>query len=99
MYRYDNLQAFDGGPIEVEFDTQGKEITRGLVVINNGAIVKEFLNPVSPLYVELDEEETGKLQYRNVMNFIGYDSLDRKLTFDGQLEFTANKEVYVESNI
>lgn len=97
MYRYDNWQAFDGSPIEVEFDTEGKEITRGLVVFNNGAIVKEFLNPVSPLYVDLNEEETGKLKYRNVMNFIGYDSLDRKLTFEGQCEFTTDKEVYIES--
>lgn len=99
MYRYDNLQAFDGSPIEVEFDTEGKEITRALVVFNNGAIVKEYLNPISPLYVELDETDTGKLKYRNIINLIGYDSLGRKLTFDGQYEFIADKEVYVESNI
>lgn len=97
MYKYDNMQAFDGAPIEIEFDTQGKEISRGLVVINKGVIVKEYLNPTSPIFVDLNEEDTGKLCHNNVMNFIGYDSLNRKLTFDGELQFTAQKEVYRES--
>jgi len=97
MYRYDNLQAFDGEPIEVEFDTDGKEVSKAIFVINNGVIVKEFLNPVSPFYVELNEEETGKLQALNVANLILYDSLNRKKTCDGELKFTTDKEVYLES--
>lgn len=97
IYRYDNLQAFDGSPIEVEFDTEGKEVSRALFVINEGDIVKEYTNPVSPLYVELDETDTGKLKYRNIAKLILFDSLGRKLTLDGQLEFTTDKEVYLES--
>lgn len=99
MYRYDNLQAFDGSPIEVEFDTEGKEVSRALFVINEGEIVKEYQNPTSPLYVELDETDTGKLKYLNIAKLILFDAQGRKLTLDGQLEFTTNKEVYVESNI
>lgn len=95
LYRYDNLQAFDGSPIEVEFDTNGQEITKALIVINNGVIVKEYQNPTSPIYVELNEGDTAKLKYQNVMNFIGYDSQNRKLTFDGELYFRASKEVYI----
>lgn len=97
MYRYDNLQAFDGNPIEIEFETDGKAVSRALFVINNGVIVREFLNPVSPIYVELDESDTGKLQSINVGNLILFDSEGRKKTFDGELRFTTEKEVYLES--
>jgi hypothetical protein len=97
MYKYDNLQAFDGAPIEVDFDTNGKEVSKALFVINRGAIVKEYLNPTSPIFVDLNEEDTGKLCYNNVANLILYDSQNRKLTCDGELQFTANKEVYRES--
>ena len=99
MYKYDNMQAFDGSPIEVEFDAGEKTVSKALFVINRGVIVKEFLNPTSPIYVDLDEEDTGKLCYNNVGNLILYDDLNRKLTCDGELQFTARKEVYRESNI
>ena len=93
----DNAQAFDGAPIEIEFDTDGKEVSRALFVINSGIIVKEFENPVSPLEVELDEEDTIKLQFRNIGKLILFDSEGRKHTCDGTLEFTANEGVYFES--
>ena len=99
MYRHDNLQAFDGEPIEVEFDTGGKPVSRALFVINEGKIVKEYLNPTSPIYVELDETDTAKLVYENVGKLILFDSQNRKLTCEGQLEFTADKEFYVESQV
>lgn len=93
----DNLQAFDGSPIEVEFDTGGKEVSEAWIVFNNGDIVKKYQNPTSPIYVELDETDTHKLKFRNVAKMIGFDSMGRKLTFEGYLEFTANAEVYSES--
>lgn len=96
-YKGDNFQAFDGTPIEVEFDTNGKEVSRALFVINGGIIVKEFEDPASPLQVELDENDTKKLQVRNVCNLILYDSEGRKQTCDGTLEFTVNEGVYIES--
>lgn len=99
MYRYDNLQAFDGEPIEVEFDTDGQEVSEAWFVINEGAIVKKYQNPTSPIYVELDEEDTGKLSFQNTAKLICFDSQHRKLTFEGQLDFTAKKEVYVESEV
>jgi hypothetical protein len=97
MYRHDNLQAFDGAPIEVEFDTEGKEVSRALFVINDGAIVKEYQNPTSPINVELDETDTGKLQHDNVGKLILFDSQGRKMTCDGELRFVAEKAVYIES--
>lgn len=97
MYRYDNLQAFDGSPIEVEFDTDGKEVSKAIFVINHGDIVKEYLNPTSPIYVPLDSTDTGKLHEYNVANLILYDEHGRKLTCCGELQFRAKKEVYRES--
>lgn len=97
LYKGDNLQAFDGSPIEVEFDTDGKEVTEAWIVINEGAIVKKYQNPTSPIYVELDESDTKKLNFTNCMKFIAFDDLNRKLTFDGELCFRAKKEVYSES--
>jgi hypothetical protein len=91
------MQAFDGAPIEVEFDTEGKEVSRALFVINNGAIVKEYENPTSPIYVELDETDTGKLQHENVGKLILFDSQGRKTTCDGEARWFANKEVFNES--
>ena len=98
-YKGDNYQAFDGKPIEVEFDTDGKVVSRALFVINNGVIVKEFENPISPLEVELSEEDTIKLDYRNIANLILYDEQGRKQTCDGQLEFFVSEEVYIESEV
>ena len=97
MYKYDNWQAFDGEPIEIEFDTDGKEVSKALFVINHGAIVKEYTNPTSPIYAELDETDTGKLMRYNVGNLILYDNLNRKLTCDGELQFTVKDEVYKQS--
>ena len=97
MYKYDNLQAFDGEPIEVEFDTDGQEVSKAIFVINHGAIVKEFTSPTSPIFVELDETDTGKLMNYNVANLILYDNRNRKLTCDGELQFTAKNEVYRQS--
>lgn len=97
IYKGDNLQAFDGSPIEVEFDADGKEVSEIWIVINEGAIVKKYQNPVSPIFVELDESDTKKLSSTNYMRLIAFDSLNRKLTFDGVLMFRAKGEVYSES--
>lgn len=99
MYRYDNLQAFDGLPIEVEFDIGDKKASKGIFVINSGVIVKEFLNPTSPIFVELDETDTGKLKYYNIGKLILFDDKNRKITLNGQLAFYADKEVYLESKV
>ena len=97
-YRGDNFQAFDGNPIVVEFETNGMEVSRALFVINSGTIVKEFKNPVSPLSIELNENETKKLNLaKNIANLILFDSQGRKKTCDGTLEFSLNEGVYFES--
>ena len=93
----DNWQAFDGSPIEVEYDTDGEEVSRALFVINNGAIVKEYQTPTSPIYVDLDENDTVKLQHENIGRLILFDAQGRKKTCRGYLAFTAGPEVYHES--
>lgn len=93
-YIGDDWQAFDGSPIEVEFDTDGKTVSKALFVINYGTIVKEFLNPVSPLIVQLNETDTKKLKHQNIAHLILFDEQGRKQTCDGQLDFIACKEIY-----
>lgn len=95
IYKGDNLQAFDGRPVKIEFETD-LPVSKAAFVINNGVIVKEFQNPVSPLYIELDENDTKKLSAVNQANFVIWDSLGRKRTCDGFLNFTANEEIYHE---
>jgi hypothetical protein len=98
LYKGDNLQAFDGKPIEVSLNLdEGEEmpiISKAIFVINNGIIAKTFDNPTFPLEVELDETDTAKLSSRNQANLIIYDSQNRKLTCDGTLTFIAESEIY-----
>lgn len=97
FYRGDNLQAFDGSPIEVYIDTT-KPISKAEVIFNGGSIVKSFENPTSPILVELNEGDTKKLVIgKNVMNLIVYDEHNRKQTCDGALYFTVDREVYIAS--
>lgn len=100
LYQGDNLQAFDGRPIEVTIQLDDGEempvINKAIFVINSGDIVKTFNNPTFPLEIELNEAETSKLSYRNFANLIVYDSQNRKLTCDGTLNFIAKDEVYNE---
>lgn len=99
-YKGDNWQAFDGRPITVELEDLEEDviITRALVVINKGTIVREYINPIFPLEVELDENDTKKLLPTNTMNLIVYDRKNRKMTCDGMLQFRAKTEVYNESS-
>ena len=94
IYKGDNLQAFDGSPIEIEYDTNGKSVSKAQFVINNGSIVKEFNNPISPLSVTLDETDTKKLRATNYGKLILFDSQNRKKTCEGTLIFTASEGVY-----
>lgn len=88
IYKGDNLQAFDGSPIEVEFDTGGEEVSKAEFVINKGTIVKTFLNPESPIFVNLTEADTKKLSLNNYAKLVLYDSQGRRKTCDETLTFT-----------
>ena len=93
IYKGDNLQAFDGGPIEIEFDTEGKEVSKAEFIINKGIIVKTFLNPVSPIFVNLTEQDTKKLGLNNYAKLVLYDTQGRRKTCDETLVFTVKEGI------
>ena len=98
LYQGDDLQAFNGSPIEINLITEDgeplPEISKAIFSINNETITKEFENPEFPIYVELDSEDTIKLSYKNTGRLILWDTSNRKLTIDETLEFIALPEVY-----
>ena len=99
--RGDNLQAFDGLPIEIDIDATEQEkaqIKKAIFVINK-EIAITFINPPFPLQVELDETKTRQLKDTNIGELIVFDSQNRKLTCEGRLIFSSKGEVYNESNV
>ena len=91
IYKGDNLQAFDGSPIEVEFDTGGSLVSKAEFIINKGLIVKTFLNPESPIFVNLTEQDTKKLGLNNYAQLVLYDTQGRRKTCDETLVFTVKE--------
>ena len=91
----DDLQAFNGQPIKITIVNPTDEPVKiAYVVINNGAIVKEYPNPEDVILVKLDSIDTNKLSFKNTMKLIAIDSKGRKRTCNGELVFETNKEVW-----
>ena len=91
----DDLQAFNGQPIKITIINPTEEpIKMAYVVINEGAVVKEFPNPEDVIYVRLNSIDTNKLSYQNSMKVIAIDDKGRKRTCNGELVFETNKEVW-----
>lgn len=98
-YNGDNLQAFDGLPIEVdlEFEDDEKEVSKAIAVFNDGIVCKEFITPTFPLNVNLTEEDTDKLPYHCTMKLVVFDTNTpaRRKQCDGVLEFIIEKGVKI----
>ena len=95
IFKGDNLQAFNGKPVKIDFNADFT-ISKAAFVINNGIIVKEFVNPVFPVYVELDEQDTAKLSKNNQAQLIIWDEYGKKKTCKTVVNFSASEEVYHE---
>lgn len=95
LIKGDNLQAFDGQPITINLvNYKNFKISKAQFVVNRGDIVKEFNNPIFPLKIELNEQDTIKLKFKNSGRLILFDELGRKKTCDGELLFTAGEKIY-----
>lgn len=91
----DDLQAFNGQPIRITIINPTDEpIKTAYVVINEGAVVKEFPDPEDVILVKLNSIDTSKLSYQNSMKLIAIDTKGRKRTCNGELVFETNKEVW-----
>lgn len=92
--RGDNFQAFDGLPIIVDIiatEEEKQEISKAIFVINKGDIQKTFENPVFPLEVEIDENDSKKLKDTNIGELVVFDRENRPLTCNGRLTFTTKE--------
>lgn len=58
-----------------------------------GCITKLFENPQFPLRINFDEEETKQFNFNNVCYLAVFDSMGRKRTCKGKLNFTAQGQV------
>lgn len=92
IFRGDNTSAFGTTFITINIrNPYGLEISKAL--FRCGELVKEFENPVFPLYVNFTEEETKQLAFNNVCYLAVWDTMGRKRTCEGHLKFKTKGEV------
>lgn len=97
VYKRDDTAAFGGILVRIYIhpDEPGVIITKAAVSINYGkgfgadSITKEYENPTFPLDINLDREETQKLQPVNELYLACWDQYGLKKTATGHLTFTA----------
>lgn len=92
IFRFDDTDAFDQ-----DFIIINPKIPEGWVISKAvwraGSIIKEFPNPIFPIKVSLNHEETGQLQSINTCYLAVYDTQGRKQTCLGSLKFMSQAEV------
>ena len=92
LYQGDNTQAFGGNLLKVNArfkDPEGNYVeplpTILEVELRSGCWKKVIQNPVFPLWINMDEKETEKLQIQNTMYMAAKDEFGRKLTCEGEI--------------
>ncbi|MBR2505374.1 MAG: hypothetical protein IKB70_00325 [Bacilli bacterium] len=89
----DDTNAFGFKFLEVNF-AEADQYTISKAEIRIGTIIKTVENPIFPIEISLDREETIKLnECRNQCYMAIYDSEDRKITLEGTLSFPAEPKV------
>lgn len=86
IYQGDNTAAFGGNFLTINLSYNGEvlpTITRAELKI--GCICKNFQNPTFPMTINLNEEETAKLQTQNTAYLAVWDAEGRKKTCVGSL--------------
>lgn len=95
IYKGDDTTAFDSKFITIELDNPNN-LTIKKAIFVSGKIRKEFDNPVFPLEIGLNSQETKLLNYQNDCYLAVFDEYGRKQTCEGCLYFDAQKEVVSE---
>lgn len=85
LYQGDNTQAFGGSFLKINLVSEEPipEITKAEIRI--GCLFKVISNPSFPLVINLNEEETSKLNTTNTAYMAVWDSLGRKKTCKGSI--------------
>lgn len=92
----DNTKAFGNNFLEITLEKDENEPMPSKVEFEAGCIVKPFINPKFPLYVNFDEAETSKLNYVNVGYLKCYDALGQPWTAEGSITFYCRNGVICE---
>ena len=94
IYQGDDLQAFNGEPIKITISNPDDlYIKKAYAVFNHGAVIKEYNEPSDEIFVDLDSNDTRKLQYQNVLHLVLVDSQGRRRTCPEEFRFIAKPEV------
>ena len=92
LYRGDDTDAFGNSFIQITLDG-GESLIISKAIFQCGTIKKTFTNPVFPLLIQLSAAETRGLPTTNLCYLAVWDSLGKKRTCDGTLEFTTQSQV------
>ena len=87
LTRTDDTNAFGQDELlRINFTVpEGQTVSKAILICGN--LELEFINPISPIGVHLNGEQTAILKDNNCCNIILYDGLDRQLTIPCIAEF------------
>ena len=91
-FKGDNTGAFGGNFITIDLVNPYEfEVSKAIFIV--GCVKKEFENPVFPLTINFDEEESKRLNFKNTAYLVVYDSEGRQKTCKGTLNFPMKEGV------
>ena len=92
VFKTDDTGAYGNEFITINLDNPNDYIVSKAIFVC-GCITKTFENPVFPLKVNFNSEETARLKPSNVCYLVTYDSQGRQKTCKGTLTFPATQGV------
>jgi hypothetical protein len=88
IFQGDNTAAFGGNFLTINLSYNGEDLpTISRAELKIGCICKSFQNPTFPITINLNEDETAKLQTQNTAYLAVWDAEGRKMTCVGSLTF------------
>lgn len=93
IHKGDDTNAFGFGFLTVNLDNPENHVI-SKAEIRIGVIIKTYNNPIFPLNISLNKQETELLnEYNNACYMAIYDTMNRKYTCEGTLSFKADPKV------
>ena len=91
IFQGDNTAAFGGNFLIISISTESGIIpTISKAELKIGCIEKSFKNPIFPMTINLNEDETAHLKSENTAYLAVWDAEGRKKTCQGQITFPTN---------
>lgn len=88
IFQGDNTAAFGGNFLTINLSYSGEILpTISRAELKIGCICKSFQNPTFPITINLNEDESAKLQAQNTAYLAVWDAEGRKKTCVGSITF------------